>query len=816
MKERSKAQLLNEINNLLKQNKLLNKKLLNLSENKEKLDKQKLFSVIFDNAKLGITLTDLEGKLLLVNSYFAKLLKYSVKELIGINFSDLTHPIDRQSNITLMKQLVSGKRKGFVIEKRYFRKDGEIVWAKVTGSGIFEKGKLVYINGLIEDITEQKEIQKKLEAERNLFTTLMDNVPDSIYFKDINSKFIIVNKSKAEKHGFNKTEYLIGKSDFDFFDTEHANIAFNDEQEIIRTGKPIIGKEEKQAYKNGLVRWVSTTKMPFYDSEKNIIGTFGITRDISEAKKNEEALIQERERYRVLFESSADGIFLMTDIFEDCNNAVLEIFGCEREDIIGHHPAEFSPEYQPDGRNSTEKANEKIQLAMSGIPQKFYWKHKRKDNQLIDVEVALNAVTLQGRKLIQATVRDISERAYADRMQNMIYKISEAAQTSEDINNLYKKLHEIISELIPVKNFYIALYDDKNDLLTFPYFVDEYDPPQPPKKFGKGLTEYVIRIGEAALIDAKKDLELREKGEVELIGAPQAIWLGIPLKLGNKVIGAMVVQDYEDEQIYGEKEKQLLIFVSEQITQAITRKKNAEAIKKYADELKQLNATKDKFFSIIAHDLKNPFITILGFSDLLLNDYNELTDEEILFYIEEMKKSADISHNLLQNLLQWSRSQTGRIEFNPVKLNLSDLIKENFNLLNATATNKQIELISEVPDNLFINADEEMIKTILRNLISNAIKFTPKGGKVKICSRIQNNFIETCVEDTGIGMSEEIMSKLFRLDVSHTSKGTDQEAGTGLGLILCKEFVEKNNGTIRVESEPGKGSRFIFTLPTAT
>lgn len=815
MKEKSRAQLLSEINNLLKQNKLLNKKLLKLSENKEKLDKQKLFSVIFDNAKLGITLTDLEGKLLLVNSYFAKLLKYSVKELLGKNFSDLTHPIDRQSNLILMKQLVSGKRKGFVIEKRYFRKDGEIVWAKVTGSGIFEKGKLVYINGLIENITEQKEFQKKLEAERNLFTTLMDNVPDSIYFKDINSKFIIVNKSKAEKHGFNKTEYLVGKSDFDLFDTEHANIAYNDEQEIIRTGKPIIGKEEKQAYKNGLVRWVSTTKMPFYDSEKNIIGTFGITRDISEAKKNEEALIQERERYRVLFESSADGIFLMTDIFEDCNNAVLEIFGCEREDIIGHHPAEFSPEYQPDGRNSTEKANEKIQLAMSGIPQKFYWKHKRKDNQLIDVEVALNAVTLQGRKLIQATVRDISERAYADRMQNMIYKISEAAQTSEDINNLYKKLHEIISELIPVKNFYIALYDDKNDLLTFPYFVDEYDPPQPPKKFGKGLTEYVIRIGEAALIDAKKDLELREKGEVELVGAPQAIWLGIPLKLGNKVIGAMVVQDYEDDQLYGEKEKQLLIFVSEQITQAITRKKNDEAIKKYTDELKQLNATKDKFFSIIAHDLKNPFITILGFSDLLLSDYNELTDEEILFYIEEMKKSADISHNLLQNLLQWSRSQTGRIEFNPVKLNLADLVKENFNLLNATATNKQIELISEVPDNSFINADEEMIKTILRNLISNAIKFTSKGGKVKICSKIQNNFIETCVEDTGIGMSEETMNKLFRLDVSHTSKGTDQETGTGLGLILCKEFVEKNNGTIRVESEPGKGSRFIFTLPTA-
>jgi K+-sensing histidine kinase KdpD len=272
-------------------------------------------------------------------------------------------------------------------------------------------------------------------------------------------------------------------------------------------------------------------------------------------------------------------------------------------------------------------------------------------------------ITLRGKEVLQATVRDISDQINAAKIESAIYKISEAAHTSQDIDILYKRIHEIISELMPAKNFYIAQYDNKTNVISFPYFVDEFDPPQEPKPFGKGLTEYVINKGEALLINAQKDLELRESGEVELIGAPQAIWLGIPLKLAGRTLGVMVVQDYENENAYGDSEKNLLNFVSEQITQAIDRKKNAEAVIKYTEELMQSNKTKDKFFSILAHDLRNPFITILGFSDLLISDYNELTDEERLFYVEEMKKSAEISHNLLQNLLQWSRSQTGRIEF---------------------------------------------------------------------------------------------------------------------------------------------------------
>lgn len=231
-----------------------------------------------------------------------------------------------------------------------------------------------------------------------------------------------------------------------------------------------------------------------------------------------------------------------------------------------------------------------------------------------------------------------------------------------------------------------------------------------------------------------------------------------------------------------------------------------------SEVLNQLCETKDKFFSIIAHDLKNPFITILGFTDLLLTDYSELSDEEKKFYIEEMKKSAELSHNLLQNLLQWSRAQTGRIEFNPQKLELLQIVDKNFLLLKATAEKKQIKLLHEILPELYVYADEEMINTILRNLLTNAIKFTNKEGAVTVNAVAKDSFVEVSVVDSGVGMDQNTIENLFRLDAPHSAIGTDNEAGTGLGLILCKEFVEKHGGKIWVESELGKGSLFKFTI----
>jgi signal transduction histidine kinase len=239
-----------------------------------------------------------------------------------------------------------------------------------------------------------------------------------------------------------------------------------------------------------------------------------------------------------------------------------------------------------------------------------------------------------------------------------------------------------------------------------------------------------------------------------------------------------------------------------------------ESLVEMNNELHDLNATKDKFFSIIAHDIKNPFNAILGFTNLLEQNFSEWTDEMKLEIISLVHSSSKNLYQLLDNLLQWSRSQRGIIEFNPEKTALKELLYKVIELMNGTAEAKNIELKVILPENeLIILADRQMLDTILRNLIGNALKFTHTEGMVQVTAEAKDGFVLIKVADNGVGMSNEIKEKLFRIDVNYSSPGTQNEIGTGLGLILVKEFVEKHGGMIGVDSIEGKGSTFYFTLP---
>ncbi|HUX58987.1 MAG TPA: two-component regulator propeller domain-containing protein [Bacteroidales bacterium] len=236
-------------------------------------------------------------------------------------------------------------------------------------------------------------------------------------------------------------------------------------------------------------------------------------------------------------------------------------------------------------------------------------------------------------------------------------------------------------------------------------------------------------------------------------------------------------------------------------------------VKIKTSELNEINASKDKFFSIIAHDLKNPFNSIIGLSEVMNDEIKSNNFAQIKEYSEMINTSAVETYRLLENLLEWANSQRGKTLFNPVQINLRVLYDEEFRILNDMAIRKNIELKCTFPDTLIIIADKNMIKTILRNLITNAIKFTHKNGKVEVKAFIENDQVEVSVSDSGIGMKEETMAKLFRIDANLTTRGTENENGTGLGLFLCKEFIEKHGGKIWVESESGKGSIFKFNLP---
>lgn len=251
-----------------------------------------------------------------------------------------------------------------------------------------------------------------------------------------------------------------------------------------------------------------------------------------------------------------------------------------------------------------------------------------------------------------------------------------------------------------------------------------------------------------------------------------------------------------------------------EIATDITDRKLAEqALQHSENELKLLNATKDRFFNIIAHDLRSPFNAILSFSDLLKDSADEYDRDAICDFAQTIHTASQNAYKLVTNLLVWSRAQSGKISFEPENLILEFILIETMSLFEGMAKAKNIVMQRKPMDNITIYADREMLFTILRNLINNAIKFTPKNGNITISAACQENQVVINIVDTGVGMSQETVAKLFHIDANIKSLGTENERGTGLGLLLCKEFIDRHDGNIEVHSQLGKGSEFKFTMP---
>ncbi len=238
-----------------------------------------------------------------------------------------------------------------------------------------------------------------------------------------------------------------------------------------------------------------------------------------------------------------------------------------------------------------------------------------------------------------------------------------------------------------------------------------------------------------------------------------------------------------------------------------------EKVKIRTQELTKANASKDKFFSIIAHDLKSPFTAILGLTDIMIANWEEMEENEKLEFIKDLNDTSKSTFNLLQNLLDWSRAQTGKLDISPGEFSPAKMVNEILKMQKSGTETKSIVIQNIINKEITCYADKNMISTVFRNLISNAIKFTKAGGSIEISANSDSGFYRFCVADNGIGIAEEELNKLFNITEKISHSGTADEQGTGLGLILCKEFIEKNQGEIFVTSEINKGSKFYFTLP---
>jgi len=346
---------------------------------------------------------------------------------------------------------------------------------------------------------------------------------------------------------------------------------------------------------------------------------------------------------------------------------------------------------------------------------------------------------------------------------------------------------------------------------------------------GQGITGWVAQQDESLIIHDTWNDERHFKNVDKKTGTPIRSMLSIPLRIKGEVIGVLNLVDLrvghfcEDDLLLLEpiasvaanavENARLYTTAQQEITE---RKRVEKALRQANQELKHVNDSKDKFFSIISHDLRGSFNTLLGFAQLLSQNLERYTPRKLKEHIEKLRSSAERLYALLENLLTWSRIQRGVMEYEPHKLDLYDIAEDNVALFLSRAQQKNVTLTSTIPEYTYAYADPNMVDTVMRNLVSNALKFTEHSGSVTISVLEHEDMLEISVADTGLGISHEGQARLFRIDAQYTNVGTEGEKGTGLGLILCQELITRNGGRIWVESEPGIGTTFRFTLSPYT
>jgi PAS domain S-box-containing protein len=753
-----------------------------------------------------------DGMYVSVNKVFTRLMGYTEEEIIGKTSLEMNIWVNPDDRSNLAKELkLNGAVENF--EAEFCSKNGKIILGSMSASLIELDGEPHILN-VTRDITSRRQAEDALDKERSYIDALMNNLPDHIYFKDTESRFVRNSRSHVRSFGLNDPGQVVGKSDFDFFTEQAATEAYEDEQRIMKTGEPMI-KEEKLTRKDGSVVWFSAMKLPQYDKRGNILGTFGISRDITEKKIAEEAVKQSEERYRSVTMSANDAIITVDskEIITGWNRSAERIFGYTEKEIIGKSLNLLIAE---EFRAQQSRAIKLLKMGsgkyMTGKPVEL--KGVNKNGSVFPAELSFSEWKTAEDQFFTGIVRDITSRKRTELENQIIYEVTRGVTSTANLDELLKLIHQMLGKAVDAENCFIALHNHKTGLFSFPYFVDRYDPMPAPTSMGKSCTAYVYRTAKPLLLTEEVFSRLLEQNEVVLVGSPSPSWIGIPLQTPSEIIGVLVLQNYEKENVFSEKDMNFLVSVGSQIAIVIERKKTEEEIRLKNELLLALNAEKDKFFSILAHDLRGPMSAFVAATQLLTEDIQNVTLDEIRGITMSLKTDATNIYRLLENLLEWSRLQRGVMEFKPERINLKNSINAAVEVVSDYAKKKGITVALIMEDNMEVVADRHMFETIVRNLASNAVKFTQAGGKVTVSSYMnQDHNIEIRITDTGIGMTPGLKSRLFMLNEKTSRKGTEGEPSSGLGLLLCKEFIEKHEGSIWVESEEGKGSTFAFSIP---
>lgn len=641
------------------------------------------------------------------------------------------------------------------------------------------KGNPVKVTGVIQDITIRKKTEKALKDSKNRYKRLVEGLPDIVYIYNCNKGATYWSGQVEKILGFSQNELnsdplkwtnQIHKEDIEKVKTKLQNIKENDTFNI-----------EYRIYdNNGKIHWFQDRAFNITNINGELI-IEGIATDITDRKKAEKALKESEEKNRRIIKYMPVPIAITKGIDEEIvylNSKFIETYGYSTDDLKTSNDwnllAYPNPEYREKISIEWKKKIEEAIKNQSEIePVSAYVQCKNGQRKHI------KAYAFSVEDINIGAIIDITERKQAEQaLKNSLIDLK-LAQKIAKIGNW--KFDPAIG--IPEWSDHIYQIYERNPALGPPH-IDQYKQMYKHQQYQTFINAFQNAVNNGLPYDIKLKLELKN----------------------NKVkwIHAICRPDKE--------KKQKGHFLRGTIQDITDQKLAEQKIQEYTNDLEEANATKDRFISVLGHDLRNPFNTILGFTDLLLRNIERYDKEKIKQFIANIHISTKQTCDLLNSLLEWSRSQRGKIPFNPVTIDVFNLTYEPYTHVIESAEAKKITIDFDVPVHIKAYADSNMIKTVIRNLLSNAVKFTPENGNITISAQQTVDSVKITITDTGIGMDEETKKSLFKIDETYSREGTHGEKGTGFGLLLCKEFIEKHGGKIWAESQEGKGTKFSFTI----
>jgi diguanylate cyclase (GGDEF)-like protein/PAS domain S-box-containing protein len=589
------------------------------------LESEERYRTLIENQGEGSAFVDAEENFVFVNPAAESLFGVPRGSLVGMNTKEFLTPDQMAVVLAQTAKRRMGEKGTYELE--ISRPDGDKRSILVTAAPQFNSEQ-VFLGAwaIFRDITERVKAEEALKKQQQELQIILDSVPANIWYKDKNNKYLQVNKATATMMNMS-VEEIKGKSPYDLFPDE-ADRIYIDDMEVINTGQPKLGVIERLHLPGGEIKWFRTDKVPYRDERGNITGMIILDVDITERRRTEQALQESEARFRTLIEEASIAISIARRgriIYS--NPKYAQIFGYQSaEELNGRFSSDL---YTPQSRKEIKDI---IRRRAQGkpVPNEYEVVGQRKDGTRFNVHVSVANVELADGPANIGFLTDITERKRVENLRTSLYGVSEVAHKVHNLDALFRSLHAIVGELLPAKNIFISLYDPISDILSFPYYVDEYDPEPPPRKFGRGLTEYVLRTGEPLLASPEVFDELVAKGEVESIGTAPIDWLGVPLKTQDKVIGVLAVQSYTEGVRFNEAHQDILLFVSSQIAMAIERVAAEEAVRVSEERLRKFMDSADEIFVTLD-------------SKLNIVDFN-LSAEKHFGFVKE----KDIGKNLLE------------------------------------------------------------------------------------------------------------------------------------------------------------------------